>query len=210
MQATSKIAQLGSENEEYLMVAFREGDQEAFRKIYDRMCKPLYFFVQNIINSPSDTEDLVATAFVKLYDGRAGMESYEHIRRWLYVIIRNQAIDFLRARRRAREAIKQVIYLEEENDETLNLEMLKTTLLQSLSEEIDSLPRQRRTILRLYFFEQKTTAEIAELLKLSTQTVLNHKTRALESLRNTFLKPEWFASGVLFLILEVCLFLMNP
>src|SRR5271154_3543324 len=111
MQAATKIEQLGSENEEYLMVAFREGDQEAFKKVYDRMCKPLYHFVQNIINSPSDTEDLVATAFVKLYDVRAGMQSYEHIKRWLYVIVRNQAIDFLRAQRRSREAGKQLAYL---------------------------------------------------------------------------------------------------
>jgi len=83
------------------------------------------------------------------------------------------------------------------------------SLLQSLGEAIDKLPKQRKTILQLYFFGQKTTAEIAEQLNLNSQTVLNHKTRALEALRKTVLVPGWLLPGILGMILEAAFFLMK-
>jgi len=63
-------------------------------------------------------------------------------------------------------------------------------------QEIDKLPRQRKTILRLYFFEQKSTSEIAEQMGLNSQTVLNHKAKALESLRKSGMKFKWLLDGV--------------
>jgi RNA polymerase sigma-70 factor (ECF subfamily) len=213
MQAISSI-ELNTvlENETYLLSAFRRGEEEAFKRIYDRLAKSLLYFVQNIIHSTTqDAEDIVATAFCKLCTEkvRTTLQSYDHIRRWMFVIVRNQCIDFLRAQRKNREVSQQLAYQEQQGTDTTELELLKMTLLQQLSEEIEKLPRQRKTIVRLYFFEHKTTAEIAESLQISAQTVLNHKTRALDSLRKTILRPEWLNLGTLLLALEATFFLMN-
>ncbi|HVU95471.1 MAG TPA: sigma-70 family RNA polymerase sigma factor [Puia sp.] len=183
-------------NEEAIIISFREGNKEAFRMVYDQMVRPLTYFVENIIHSQTDSEDIVANAFYKLFHARAGMKSFEHIKRWLYVIVRNEAIDFLRLKNRQRESQHDLSYLETGIEEHVETERVRTILLQDIHKEIEKLPRQRKTILRLYFFEQKNTSEIAQIMQLSPQTVLNHKTKALDALRKSGLKVKWLMEGV--------------
>jgi RNA polymerase sigma factor (sigma-70 family) len=199
------------ENQDVIMISFREGDKHAFRWIHDQMVRPLTYFVENIIFSKTDAEDIVANAFYKLFHARTGMKSYEHIKRWLYVIVRNESIDYLRIKAKRKESHHDLAYLEAGFVEQAETERVKTMLLQSILEEIEKLPKQRKTILRLYFFEQKTTSEIADQLGLNSQTVLNHKAKALESLRKSGLKFKWLLEGVpgFFLLLIATFYLLK-
>ena len=197
------------DNEEVNMSSFREGDKDSFRWVYDRMSRPLTFFVENIIHSQADSEDIVANAFYKLFHARAGMKSYEHVKRWLYVIVRNEAIDYLRLKTKQRESRHDLAYLETGIEEQLETERVKAVLFQNILQEIEKLPRQRKAILRLYFFEQKTTSEIAEMMQLNSQTVLNHKAKALESLRKSGLKFKWLLEGAPAFLLAIAFYLLK-
>lgn len=183
-------------NDEAIIISFREGNKEAFRLVYDQMVRPLMYFVENIIHSQIDAEDIVANSFYKLFHAREGMKSFDHIKRWLYVIVRNEAIDYLRLKTKQRESQYDLAYLESDFEEHVETERVRTVLLQDIHKEIEKLPRQRKTILRLYFFEEKNTSEIAQIMQLSPQTVLNHKTKALVALRKSGLKIKWLMEGV--------------
>ena len=211
MQEATKTAQpVYDNNDEAIMLAFRGGDedavQEAFREVYDRMVRPLTYFVENIIFAPTDAEDIVANAFTKLYNARSGMRSMDHIKRWLYVIVRNESIDYLRLRSRQRESHSEVAYLGAETDDHHETERVKSAVFQGILNEIEKLPRQRKAILRLYFFEQKSTAEIASQLGLNCQTVLNHKAKALESLRKSGTKFKGLLEGATTFVLALITF----
>jgi RNA polymerase sigma-70 factor (family 1) len=208
MQA-NRLEQTLLNNEEAVMNSFREGNKDAFRVIYDQMVRPLTFFVENIIHSQPDAEDIVANSFYKLYHARTGMRSIEHVKRWLYVIVRNEAIDYLRARTRARENQYDIAYLESGVVEHTETERVKANVLQDVYKEIEKLPKQRRTILRLYFFEQKSTTEIAEQMDLSPQTVLNHKTKAIDSLRKSGLRFKWLLDGVTSFVVLAAFYLLK-
>lgn len=211
MQASTKNEHQSPvlDNEEVIMASFREGDKEAFRWVYDRMARPLTYFVENIIHSLVDSEDIVANAFYKLFHARAGMKSFEHVKRWLYVIVRNESIDYLRLKNKQRESKHDLAYLETGIDEQLETERVKAMLFQGILQEIEKLPRQRKAILRLYFFEQKTTSEIAEMMQLNSQTVLNHKAKALESLRKSGLKFKWLLAGAPGFLLATAFYLLK-
>jgi RNA polymerase sigma-70 factor (ECF subfamily) len=208
MQA-NRLEQTLQNNEDAVMVSFREGNKDAFRLIYDQLVRPLTFFVENIIHSQLDAEDIVANAFYKLYHARTALRSYEHVKRWMYVIVRNESIDYLRARTRARENQHDIAYLETGVVELVETERLKASLLQDIYAAIEKLPKQRKTILRLYFFEQKSTTEIAELMELSPQTVLNHKTKAIDSLRKSGLRYKWLLEGVTSFVVAAAFYLLN-
>jgi RNA polymerase sigma-70 factor (ECF subfamily) len=165
--------------------------------------------VENIIHSQEDAEDIVANAFYKLYHARANMRSFEHVKRWLYVIVRNESIDYLRARARQKESQHDLAYLESGIEEQAETERVRAILLQDIHKEIERLPKQRKTILRLYFFEQKNTSEIAELMQLSPQTVLNHKTKALDALRKSGLRLKWLLDGVPGFIVAAAFYLLK-
>ena len=191
------------------MLSFREGNKEAFRLVYDQMVRPLSYFVENIIHSQVDAEDIVANAFYKLFHARANMRSFEHIKRWLYVIVRNESIDYLRAKTRQKESQYDLSYLETGVEEQAETERVRTVLLQDIHKEIERLPKQRKTILRLYFFEQKNTSEIAEIMQLSPQTVLNHKTKALDALRKSGLRLKWLLDGVPGFVVAAAFYLLR-
>ena len=208
MQA-NRLEQTLQNNEEAVMNSFREGNKDAFRLIYDQMVRPLTYFVENIIHSQVDAEDIVANAFYKLFHARANMRSFEHIKRWLYVIVRNESIDYLRAKTRQKESQYDLSYLETGIEEQAETERVRTVLLQDIHKEIERLPKQRKTILRLYFFEQKNTSEIAEIMQLSPQTVLNHKTKALDALRKSGLRLKWLLDGVPGFVVAAAFYLLR-
>ena len=206
MRAIKRLETTRDNSEQAIMTSFREGNREAFRIVYEQMNRPLTGFAENITRNLADAEDIVANAFYKLFHARETMRTFEHIKRWLYVIVRNEAIDYLRSRARAREIQHDMTYLESGIAGHFETERVRCILLQDLNREIDKLPRQRKTILRLYFFEQKNTTEIAELLNLSPQTVLNHKTKALDSLRKSSLRYKWLTEGIPWFILSAAFF----
>jgi RNA polymerase sigma-70 factor (family 1) len=206
---SNRLEQTLQNNEDAVMLSFREGSKEAFRLIYDQLVRPLTYFVENIIHNQQDAEDIVANAFYKLYHARTGLRSYEHVKRWMYVIVRNEAIDYLRARRRAHENQHDIAYLESGVIEQVETERVKASLLQDMYKEIEKLPKQRRKILRLYFFEQKNTTEIAEEMGLSPQTVLNHKSKAIDALRKSGLQFKWLGEGVTSFVVAAAFYLLK-
>jgi len=209
MQA-NRLEQTLQNNEEAVMLSFREGNKEAFRLVYDQLVRPLSYFVDNIIHSQHDAEDIVANAFYKLYHARTGLRTYEHVKRWMYVIVRNEAIDYLRLRRKVRETQHDIAYLESGIvEKTAETERVKANLLHDMYKEIEKLPKQRRKILRLYFFEQKSTTEIAEQMDLSPQTVLNHKTKAINSLRESGLQFKWLLDGATSFVVAAAFYLLK-
>lgn len=165
-----------------LMNAFRSGSQLAFKVVYDRLALSLLYFADNMVSVRVEAEDQVAAAFAKLYNARQRMETYEHIKRWMYVIVRNQCIDALRERSKKRKCDNESGYLNVPTELELDMEMLKIAILEELLQGVAGLPPRRKRIIQLYFFENKSTPEIAKILNINTQTALNHKTRALGKL----------------------------
>jgi RNA polymerase sigma-70 factor (ECF subfamily) len=94
-------------------------------------------------------------------------------------------------------------------EKTAETERVKANLLHDMYKEIEKLPKQRRKILRLYFFEQKSTTEIAEQMDLSPQTVLNHKTKAINSLRESGLQFKWLFDGATSFVVAAAFYLLK-
>jgi len=166
-----------------LVESFRAGDNKAFERIFTLMKIPLIFSAVAIVHSVADAEDIVGNAFLKLYThGRKRLTSLEHIRRWMEVVVRNESIDLLRRKTKEKKAHLFLSYQAEspeEDDRDIDIDIL----LEQAVSCLQALSRQRHVVLRLSFFENKTTREIAELLQIDGQTVLNHKAKGIHVLR---------------------------
>lgn len=163
---------------------FKEGDQQAFKLVYKHLAKTLLWYSMKRTFSEMDSEDIVAACFIKLYHNRQTFESFDNIRRWMFVIVKNASIDFIRGEQKKNKIFVPLTEYENQTFERdANMEMLKYSLLQSLSEHIEKLPKQRKSVIIMSFIQGKDTREIANILRLDTQTVLNHKTRGLAMLK---------------------------
>ena len=70
------------------------------------------------------------------------------------------------------------------DDELLEYEYsIETNIVATIHQAIDNLPPQCREVFRLLYYEERSPAEVAELLGISASTVYVQKSRAVNMLR---------------------------
>lgn len=166
-----------------LMEGFRKGNNACLMEIFSRHAKPLNYFLYNMKVPWEEAEDIVAESFVKIFKRKDSIQSYDHLKASLYVIAKNGAFDWLTHKGHVIKANRELLYLGNEVEQQMDVELLKSALLGELIECMEKLPPRRRAILHKYFFEDKTTMEIAAEFNIANQTALNHKTRAIDALK---------------------------
>ena len=75
-----------------------------------------------------------------------------------------------------------------DGEENFNKERISAQILQELYSHIENLPPELRKIFKFIYFKKKSTAEIADILGISTQMVLDHKAQAILQLRSEIFK----------------------
>lgn len=84
-------------------------------------------------------------------------------------------------------------------------EMIASKVLQVIYTEVENLPAQCKQAFKSIFIEGKNTATIAAEMGISTQTVLNQKSKALQLLRLRLYKEGLYSAGMFL----SCLFLIG-
>jgi RNA polymerase sigma factor (sigma-70 family) len=153
----------------------------------------LNFLSGRIVYSATESEDIVMNVIYKVATSPRQPQTHDHLKRRLYVSVRNEAISYLRHRRQHKNTLSHLSYLHQ-NPQYPSLRPQhqdREKFLLLLLQEIRRLSPQRQKILMLYFFANKNTREIAKELSISIQTVLNHKARAIRDLQNSGLREVW-------------------
>ncbi len=135
----------------------------------------------NICKNAQDAEDIVQDTFVQYYTTKKEFESEQHIRAWLIRVAVNKAKNVTRTFWR-RNKISIEDYME-----TL---VFETPEAENLFETVMYLPEKYRIVIHLYYYEDYTVREIADILKLSESNVKIRLSRGRALLKEA-LKEEW-------------------
>lgn len=160
------------------------GDERAFIAFMDHYSSILYHYAFNIVHQKESAEEIVSDAFFEVWESRKLLDKIENIQGWLYRIVYNKSISFLRKENRQ----KGIIPLDELENFTFELclsqeeKLIEKEKLVSLNKAILSLPSKCRHVLYLVKIEGMSYAKVAELLNISTKTVSNHLTFAMKKL----------------------------
>ncbi|MFY0256446.1 RNA polymerase sigma factor [Chitinophaga sp. 30R24] len=189
--------------EEFQIASFNKGKTAAFNYVYQQFNKPLHYFAYSIINDYAESQDIVSEVMIKLWEKRMNFTDINGIRAFLYVATRHACIDLIRARKRHESAHDEISYLSQESEILIDEKRIQAEILHKLYVEIRELPPQCGQVFKLLFFGKKTTSEIAALMGIQPQTVLNQKTRALQLLRAALLKKD-LPAFYLWILLAYC------
>ena len=129
--------------------------------------------------SVPDAEDITQDVFVALLREEKTFETEAHIRNWLIRVTVNKCKKWHRSLWR-----KQVPF--EEYAAPLSVSDADRDILQAVMD----LPRKYRLPIYLYYFEEYSTAEIADLLKISKGTVCTNLSRGREMLKLSLQEGE--------------------
>ena len=121
-----------------------------------------------------DAEDAVQEVFLRLYTEEKLFESGEHLRRWLIRVTLNVCRDTLKSPWRKRRVSLDTLPDQPVFDAPEQGELYQAVM---------ALPEKYRVTLYLFYYEERSTKEIAELLGLRQTAVTTRLSRGRELLK---------------------------
>jgi RNA polymerase sigma-70 factor, ECF subfamily len=155
-------------------------DDAAMAELYDRHHRLAYAIVRRIVQSPSDAEEVLQEAFVRVwsradtFDPRLGSPAA-----WLVRIARNRAIDRLRARQ-ARAGNSGPAPVSESGSPERDL---------AVRGAVATLPAAQRALIEAAFFEGYTHQELSARFGVPLGTVKTRIRSGLVNLRERLEQP---------------------
>ena len=141
------------------------------------------------LGTPQDAEDVTQQVFVRAWRGRAGLDLERGtLGAWLVGITRRQIAERLASRRRDLELADRVGRLSSAPPPAPAPDSVVEAL--AVADELNHLPDQVGTVVRLAFFDDLTHQQIAALTGLPLGTVKSHLRRGLERLRRQWRRKE--------------------
>lgn len=165
----------------------KNGDCDAFAPLIERYKLLVYRLIYRMVGNRDDTEDLVQEVFIKAYRNmhrfKNGMPFYP----WLARIATNHTINFLKREPRNRIDPLETVEgsLVGNRDDPVDMTRLKT-LKERITEAMNRLPCDYRTVLVLRVEQELSYAEIGKTLRIPPGTVMSRLARARQRLREIF------------------------
>lgn len=151
------------------------------RILIDRYQSHLYRIAFSICQNREDAEDVVQDTFLQYHIQNKEFEDETHIRAWLMRVAINKSRNVVRAFwRKHRQSLES--YMEELDFPDSESSALLEAVLQ--------LPEKQRTVIHLFYYEDYTIKEIADILHISEANVKVRLNRARATLREQ-LKEAW-------------------
>ena len=185
----------------------QDGDVNAFEDLVAAYEKNVYNLALRMTGNPEDAEDMAQEAFLKAYNSLPSFRGDSKFSVWLYRIVSNVCLDFLRKKNK-RGAISLSVEDDDGEDTQLDLpdtsqspeELLEKKLTrEAVRRGLDALPPDARQILLLREIEGLSYEEIGAVLGLESGTVKSRIFRARKKLVAFLLRdgniPDAFSSN---------------
>lgn len=172
-----------SQSDELLVRQVQAGDVEAFAGLVERYEPKLMRYGRKFLQHTQSIEDLVQGVFLKAYQNIQGVDTSRKFSAWIYRIAHNEFINELRKREGGFLDFFEpdLLALFPAKDSPLG-DLEKKEMLSALDESLADLDKKYREVLVLYFFEEFSYQEIADILHVPMATVGVRIKRAKEQL----------------------------
>lgn len=185
------MVKYSSYSDEDLMNEIRAGNMIAFDEIYRRYSKKLYRFSFSILKSHEEAENITQDVFLNLWTNRVRIEKGNSVKYYIFTISYNSAISIIRKRAKETKFIEYYKTLQNPVNEPVDLQYQYKELIEKLNNIILELPERQREVYTLHKIEGLKYSEIAEKLNISTNTIENHMSRALKTIKEKLGKSSF-------------------
>ena len=162
-----------------LREALAGNDPAAVKLLWDRYAKDLLAYLQAMLCSPHDAEDVLQTVFVRIVRKRHRLANARNLDAYVFRIARNEAMRLIGRRRKSKKTapIDELWLVASESNQESN------DLVEQLQAALERLPQPQREVIVMKIYAQKTFLEISRLLRLSQNTVASRYRYGMEKLR---------------------------
>ena len=147
------------------------GEQHLYAEMVDKYKSYAYTIAQKILQNRPDAEEATQDAFVKAYHHLKGFNQQSKFSTWLYRIVFNTAISYKRKNRQQFQSLENT-FVEYHGEGEGMLE--KTDRKKFLNLAMAKLNEADRTALSLFYLQEFSLEEIADITGLDWNKVRSH------------------------------------
>lgn len=182
------------ENEKEIVIEWKKGNKKAYEALVRHYMADAFMVAYGYVHDEEDARDLSQDAFVKAYQARESFDAVRPFYPWLYRIIKNHCLNYLKRVSRGGGSL----YHDNDLDRERFVAAEPTPLQQLEREErkaivraaIELLSEDHREIIVLKNFDGCSYAQIAEMLDIPIGTVMSRLYYARRQLKELIERIE--------------------
>jgi len=177
-----------------LVRTIRHGDTDAFELLVRRKTSKVYALCYRVIGNAEDAKDISQLVFIKLWENLEKYDPSYAFDTWLYRMVTNVAIDFMRNKQSRENAVNSNLRLVRTSADAEQGVVVQRKEIESIFNAISHcLSPKQKTIFVMNQMDDLASAEIAKILGCRESTVRNHLFNARKLMQQQLQKkfPEY-------------------
>lgn len=171
------------EDERCWIELIQDGDERAFELLFKEYYKPLTRFAWRYVKCKAIAEGLVQDIYSDIWENREKLDLEGSIRPYLYKVVRNHSLNYLKHKEvqrkydpqwMAQKEVPMVVYRDKKREKQIQ---------EAIEQAIEELPERSKMTYKLHRHDGLTYQEIADVMDVSVKTVESQMTRTLKLLR---------------------------
>lgn len=172
---------------ELLVLRCRQGQKNAFEELRQMWEKRLFYYIRRLVDDENDAWQILQETWVKVLRGIRKLREPQKLPAWIYITARNTAITHIR-HEYARKSLL-------ENNENISKEIGPDPLLRIDDAEqvhygLKQLSLPHREVLTLFFLQDLSLEEIADVIDIPVGTVKSRLYYAKRSIKKVMSQKE--------------------
>ncbi|WP_145259429.1 RNA polymerase sigma factor [Planctomycetes bacterium Pan216] len=172
--------------DELLVLRWQEGNAAAVEAMVERWQPRLWRHACRLLGRRDVASDITQEAWIAIVKGIGRLRDPACFRRWAFLIVTRKCADWIRVQQRQRDVLRQVPVPPEEADDA----SADGDEIERLRWAMKRLPEERRVLLAMFYREQMSLHEIADILEIPVGTVKSRLYHAREELREVIERSQ--------------------
>jgi RNA polymerase sigma-70 factor, ECF subfamily len=168
------------------VLAARRGDHDAFAALIRSVQRPVFGLCARLLQTQAEASEIAQETFLRAYRNLDRYDENKPFDIWVLSIARNLCLDLLRRRSRGHGSAEDLEKFREvlpSGDANAEQALVDEERREYLEKAMRALSTDDREVLALYYVQNRTTKQIAEVMKVAPGTVMARLFRAREKLR---------------------------
>ncbi|GAA4454381.1 RNA polymerase sigma-70 factor [Nibrella saemangeumensis] len=170
-------------SDQEILTAIQQGNERVYETVFRQHYKPLCQYGYNFLKDWDDTEEVVQSVFLTIWEKRDGLEITSSLKSYLYRAVHNRCLNRIKHLAVQAEHQQHVSAEMGQAFEAPMQSLLAGELSERLQAAIQRLPEQCRLVFTMSRFDELKYQDIADQLGISIKTVENQIGKALRILR---------------------------
>lgn len=152
----------------------QKGDREAFIRLFRKLEKELYSLAKSIVKTDEDCADAFQETTLKVYKSLSTLRKPNYFKTWVFRILINECNQLLRMR-------KRTVVMADVPEEAPMSNPYNNRNDVDLQEAVENLDENLRIVISLFYFQDLSIKQIADVLDISQGAVKTrlHRARGL-------------------------------